>query len=269
MITRILTAVVAVPLFLAVIYLLPSPFFMAAVALICAVAAYELTYRSGIVKSALLCALSVVSAAAVPLFVALDALSGFFFAFAFAAVFAMFFAWLLNYGKISLVMVLSSIFAGVILPVFFSVILLIFNMQNGKILVLVPFLAAWMTDTGAYFSGLALGRHKLCPNISPKKTVEGAVGGVVFCALAFFVFGIILSRFGIAANSLKLVLMALVLSFLAQTGDLSFSIIKREYNIKDYGNVFPGHGGVLDRFDSAMFTVPATYILLSLMGGIM
>ena len=261
--TRIITAVVAIAVFIAVVYFLPPVCFMLAVSVICAIAAYELTAKSGIVKLTPLSAGSCVLAAAAPLLVSLSAFEKYMFVYFFAAMVVLFAVWLLNYGKADLVMVLTSFFAGAVLPFMFSFIVRIYALENGKILILLPFLAAWMTDTGAYFTGVFLGKHKLCEKISPKKTVEGAVGGIITCIISLVAFAYF---FRLPVNYISFGAGALVLSLLAQTGDLSFSIIKREYNIKDYGSIMPGHGGVLDRFDSAMFTVPATYVLLMITG---
>ena len=132
----------------------------------------------------------------------------------------------------------------------------------GQYIYLLVFLAAWITDTFAYFTGFFLGKHKLCPNISPKKTVEGAVGGVVFCIISFLVYGIVVSgMFKIQPNYVGLAVVGLVMSVLAQVGDLLASVIKRTYGVKDYGRVFPGHGGVLDRFDSVLLLAPFLLVL--------
>ena len=264
--TRIITAVVAIAVFIAVVYFLPPVCFKLAVCVICAVAAYELTAKSGIVKLAPLTVVSCAFAAAAPLLVSLPAFEKYMLVYLFAAVAVLFAVWLLNYGKATLVMVLTSFFAGAVLPLMFSFIVRIYALENGKVLILLPFIAAWMTDTGAYFTGVFLGKHKLCEKISPKKTVEGAAGGIITCIISLVAFAYF---FRLPVNYISFGTGALVLSLLAQTGDLSFSIIKREYNIKDYGSIMPGHGGVLDRFDSAMFTVPATYVLLMITGIIM
>ncbi len=261
--TRIISAVVAIAVFIAVVYFLPPVCFALAVSVICAVAAYELTAKSGIVKLAPLSAVSCAFAASAPFLVSLPAFEKYALVYLFAAVVAFFAVWLFNYGKANLVMVLTSFFAGAVLSLMFSFIVRIYALENGKILILLPFLAAWMTDTGAYFTGVFLGKHKLCEKISPKKTVEGAIGGIVTCVVAIVAFAYFLK---LPVNYVSFGVGALVLSLLAQAGDLSFSIIKREYNIKDYGNIMPGHGGVLDRFDSTMFTVPATYVLLMIIG---
>lgn len=126
----------------------------------------------------------------------------------------------------------------------------------GYIYILV-FVAAWITDTFAYFTGVFFGRHKLIPKISPKKTVEGAIGGVVFCVIAFVVYGIIVEKTaGVQMNMVTLMLVGLAMSVVSMVGDLVASSVKRTYGIKDYGNIFPGHGGILDRFDSIMILSP-------------
>jgi phosphatidate cytidylyltransferase len=112
-----------------------------------------------------------------------------------------------------------------------------------------------MTDIFAYFTGRFLGKHKLIPAVSPKKTVEGAIGGIVFCVGSVALYGFILERFFISgrnANYVVLAISAVFMSVVSQVGDLIMSVIKRHYGIKDYGKLLPGHGGILDRFDSVM-----------------
>lgn len=266
MLTRTITAFVAIAIFFGVVYFMPPICFTAAVSIVCAIAAYELTKRSGIVKVDAMAYLSSAFALVVPFFIGYDKLLNYYIVVAFACFVAMFIVWLFSYGKASLVMTLTSFFAGAILPVMFALIIPIRWSDGGSFLVLLPFLAAWVTDTGAYFSGFFFGKHKLCEKISPKKTVEGAVGGMALCMITLVIYAKVTSLgIGYAVSAIG----ALVLSVLAQVGDLSFSLIKREYNIKDYGNIMPGHGGVLDRFDSAVFTIPASYILLKIIGGIL
>lgn len=130
----------------------------------------------------------------------------------------------------------------------------------GQSLVLLCFIISWLTDTGAYFVGRFLGKHKLAPIISPKKTIEGAIGGFLCCILMLS--GIVylltgpLNIVGFDVNWINLLVVAAIGSVVSMIGDLSFSIIKRAFNIKDYGKIMPGHGGVLDRFDSVLFVSP-------------
>lgn len=122
------------------------------------------------------------------------------------------------------------------------------------------FVGAWLTDTFAYFTGRAFGKHKLAPVISPKKTVEGSVGGIIGTALSMALYGFIVGRFTAFVPSYPaLIGLGLACGVISQLGDLSMSAIKREYNIKDYGNIMPGHGGIMDRFDSVLFVAPLVY----------
>ncbi len=117
------------------------------------------------------------------------------------------------------------------------------------------FITAWVTDTCAYFVGNFMGAKKLCPQISPKKTVEGAIGGIIGSVIACIIFAyFIMPKFLVHC-----ILIGLIGSVLAQMGDLTASIFKRYTEIKDYGKIMPGHGGILDRFDSILFTAPAVY----------
>ena len=130
--------------------------------------------------------------------------------------------------------------------------------------VMLVFLMAWITDGGAYFVGSKLGRHKLIVRVSPKKTVEGTVGGVISCIIFTVVFGFIAGMVTSAVpNYPALIIMAALVSIVSQMGDLIASLFKREFGIKDYGNVFPGHGGVMDRFDSNIVVAPFMFIMIN------
>lgn len=122
--------------------------------------------------------------------------------------------------------------------------------------------SAWIADTGAYFTGTFLGKHKLCPEISPKKTLEGFFGGIVTDVLVMVVFALIYSLItGAHVHYLWLIFAGIVCAVISVLGDLSASVLKRQQGLKDFGNIMPGHGGVMDRFDSVLFTVPAFYAL--------
>lgn len=140
----------------------------------------------------------------------------------------------------------------------FSALALVRYIPNGVYYFGLVFVASWVCDVFAYFVGRAIGRHKLIPEVSPKKTVEGAIGGVVCTTLCFALYGYIITLFEAspAPNYLILLILGFVLSIVAQFGDLIASLIKREHGIKDYGVIFPGHGGVLDRFDSILAVAP-------------
>lgn len=126
----------------------------------------------------------------------------------------------------------------------------------------------WMADAGAYFAGTFFGKHKLCPKISPKKTVEGFIGGSFFCIIAAVLVGVIF-QFLIYPDSeinfISLIIFGVLDSVISVLGDLSFSVIKRNCKIKDYGSIFPGHGGMLDRCDSVIFTAPLILVIHQLL----
>jgi len=138
---------------------------------------------------------------------------------------------------------------------------------NGRFLFMLVFLGAWVTDCGAQLVGMAFGRHKLIERVSPNKTVEGAVGGVVCGVLGYVVYALIVSGiYKININVWALLLLAVVITVADQLGDLIASAVKREFGIKDYGWIFPGHGGAVDRMDSIVSNalVIAAYVVLGL-----
>ena len=132
---------------------------------------------------------------------------------------------------------------------------------DSYFLVLMSLAVAWLNDTCAYFSGYFFGKRKLCPEISPKKTVEGAIGGVfgdlIVCCILALVFGIVT---GEAINWVSFVIFVPIGAIIAIFGDLCASAIKRQYGVKDYGKIMPGHGGIMDRFDSWIFVAPMLYL---------
>lgn len=159
----------------------------------------------------------------------------------------------------------GAAFAGICLTYLFLSLVRIFRMANGPYLVLLPMIAAWGSDTCALFAGMIFGRHKLAPVVSPKKTVEGAVGGVIGATLLTLLVVALFNKFTPVDVPLWAgAVLGAVGAVIGQLGDLTFSVIKRQTGIKDYGNIFPGHGGVLDRFDSVVFVAPVVEIILHL-----
>lgn len=147
----------------------------------------------------------------------------------------------------------------------FTSIILIRDMEYGVLIYLLPFITAWMTDAGGYFIGRVFGRHKLVEHISPKKTVEGAAGGVLFSVITMLVYALIVGLiFKVTPNYLFAAVLGAVIAVVSQLGDLIASLVKRRYGIKDYGNLIPGHGGMMDRCDSVIATAPFIYLICSL-----
>ncbi len=168
-------------------------------------------------------------------------------------------------GKITAGETVMSVMTTVYIAVSFASFVKVRYYPQGIWPFLLVFLLPWVTDTAAYFCGVTFGRHKLIPDVSPKKSVEGAVGGVVF-AVGFTLLYLFLVHQWVPsfprADYLAWGLSAVLLSILSQCGDLIASLIKRQYGIKDYGKVFPGHGGVMDRFDSVLPCAICFYFLL-------
>lgn len=173
-----------------------------------------------------------------------------------------------------------TVFASVCIPVAMSCFALIrdlykvypeFTEYECMFLMLAALYGCWMTDTGAYFVGSKLGKHKLCPKISPKKSVEGAVGGVACTVIVTLITLAVYNHFFFAEPVFTYwgtAIAAAVLSVLSMFGDLSASVIKRNYGAKDFGKIMPGHGGAMDRFDSFLFVVPSMYLIVTLVQNI-
>jgi len=158
-----------------------------------------------------------------------------------------------------------AVLSGFVLPMLLSTIVDLRLLPDyGSLLVLMPILCAFITDAGAYFVGVKFGRSHPFPTISPKKSVEGFIGGVVIGAIAVGAYGVLLQSRGMNISVSWLALTGFVGAAATETGDLAFSLVKRYRGIKDYGSLLPGHGGMLDRFDSMFFCAPVMWALLLL-----
>lgn len=143
----------------------------------------------------------------------------------------------------------------------------LFQRSHSVFLILFAMYGAWISDTFAYFVGRKLGKHKLAPRVSPKKSVEGAIGGVIGNVIVCVITFLVCDKFFFALETINVWMVipaAVIISILGIIGDLSASVIKRNFGEKDFGNLFPGHGGVLDRIDSFLVTMPATYVLVQI-----
>ena len=173
------------------------------------------------------------------------------------------FVYVFGYPKYHAEQVMAAFFGVVYVAVMLSFIYLTRSLPDGKFLVWLIFLCSWGCDTCAYCVGMLIGKHKLAPVLSPKKSIEGAVGGVAGAALLGVIYA--------AATQGKMAEYALICAvgaLISMVGDLAASAIKRNQNIKDYGKLIPGHGGILDRFDSVIITAPVIYYLAKTILGI-
>ena len=175
------------------------------------------------------------------------------------------FVYVFGYPKYHAEQVMAAFFGVVYVAVMLSFIYLTRSLPDGKFLVWLIFLCSWGCDTCAYCSGMLLGKHKLAPVLSPKKSIEGAVGGALGASLLGLLFGIAFKSCMTEFTNpgLSCALACGIAAVISQIGDLAASAVKRNHNIKDYGNLIPGHGGILDRFDSMLFTAPAIFFALN------
>ncbi len=262
--TRIITAAFGLPVLLYVLLWSPLWLFGLAMGLICTIAAYEMLHMAlgkaprRLYISVMLCAFLM------PVIFSL----GMEFSWGVGLLLFLFFILsveqMISYSgewRITLDMIAVSMLAGGVMPMMLSTLARIGLIQGvGRVRMTLPFVIAFSSDSGAYFVGTYLGKRKLVPHISPKKTVEGAIGGIAAGGFSALLYGVVLHLCGFGVNLLSLTGFGLVGSVVSQLGDLTFSAFKRQYDIKDYGRILPGHGGVLDRFDSIYYLAPLTEV---------
>lgn len=277
MLVRILAAAVGLPLLLVIVLLLPPIATAILFALACAIGAYEMLWRTGILKHKRIVAYTAVMSVAVVMWSWLRAcnavseqtlwLSALIGLFLFASL--LFCELLAGHTKLKFTSACVALFSAVVYPFLIGALVRLRGMdggESGKYYILVAFLISMLADSGAYFVGRAIGKHKLAPVVSPKKTVEGAIGGVIVNIIGMIVYTLILHKFfGFTqVNYFYAAIYGIVGAFGSMLGDLTLSVVKRQVGIKDYGNLIPGHGGILDRFDSTMICAPIAEILILL-----
>ena len=263
---RILSAAILVPLLLVILFAVPKLVTAILFSVICALAAYELLYNTGSVRHPRLLLYSMIAAFMVPLwsFFGKDqawSLAGILLFVALLFMEIMLSDLKLRFEKVSICFV-----AGVLIPFMLSSIVRIIARDDGRYLILIPFVVAFLSDTGAYFIGCRFGKHKLAPTISPKKSIEGVFGGVATAMLGMVLYCLVMQLgFQCSVNYLYALIYGILGSFMGVFGDLCFSVIKRQTGIKDFGNLIPGHGGVLDRFDSMLLVGPLCELLIAIL----
>lgn len=263
MATRILTAVIWIPILVLLFAFAPIWGVTLAVSIISAIGVYELLWATGFIKEKRLCIYGCTFAAVIPIWTYFSGELYLLLAATLVLVSICFLDGMLHRAAVKFEMVSGVLFGAIIIPCFLSAFLRMEMSMDTRLMFALPLLYSFCSDAGGYFAGRLFGKHKLAPNLSPKKTVEGAIGAIVFAVVGGFVFALVAQYcFGMSPNYLVLALIGIPLSITAQFGDLVFSYIKRQFGIKDYGKVFVGHGGVLDRFDSVMFVAPTLELLL-------
>ena len=262
---RILTAVIWLPIVALGFAFAPIWVIMLAISALSAIGVYELLWATGFVRQKRLCAYSMFFAALVPLWTYF----GSYFPLLLAGVFLFtalcFLDGMLHQAQVKFGMVGGALFGALLIPCFLSAFLRLEMSMETRLIFALPLIYPFISDAGGYFVGRVCGKHKLAPSLSPKKTVEGSIGGLAGNVLGAVIFAAVMNQWfyaGIVNSYLGMILLGLVCSVVAQIGDLSFSLIKREFGIKDYGHLFLEHGGVLDRFDSVLFVTPLIEIVL-------
>ena len=267
MVTRILVGVILGPAFLAALVALPASGLTVLVSGIAAIASYELLRAVGAGERKVVCVLTAAAAALVPVCYWRGIDQWGVTLILVTLMCALFMIAIFTYekaGALRAETVLFCLFGGVAIPSFLSALLRLRMMEQGQFLVLLPVVAAFLTDIGAYFFGVFFGRHRGITKVSPNKSAEGFVGGLVSGMVFMLGYALVLRHgFGVEANMLRMAVYGLLGSLVTMLGDLSFSLIKRQFGIKDYGSLLPGHGGMLDRFDSLIFAAPALWALVT------
>ena len=269
MATRIIVGLALGPAFLAALFFLPPIALAVIVAFIAGAASFELLRAAKVAHHNGMYIFTALAAALIPLGHALGYGSWTARAVAILLMAALFLPALGRYGtqnEIHFEHIIVCLFGGVGVPLFLSALVQLKRFDNGQFYVLLPVICAFTTDIGAYFFGVFLGKHRGVTQVSPNKSLEGYIGGIVTGCLCMLLYGWLVGRFGGVEVMLpRMALYGLLGSAVTEIGDLSFSLIKRQYGVKDYGTLLPGHGGMLDRFDSTTFAAPVLLLLVEIL----
>ena len=268
---RIITALIGLALFSVCLMFFETLVFNFVIAAVAVIGTIELLSAAKITKFLPICVLCAVLVGITP-FLSIPIFVEYRMAVYLLFVFLAFLLLLGHHNELRFADLAFALFSSFLLGLVFSVFIYVRDIDAERatrfFYIILIFGGAWLADSAAYFAGRFFGKHKLAPQISPKKTVEGAIGGVLGCVVGFVLLGVAFDAImaynnsPLRVNYLYLVILSVVLSIVGMLGDLTFSVVKRQYGIKDYGNLLPGHGGVLDRFDSVVFTAPALYIII-------
>lgn len=273
MLKRILTAVVALPLVILLFWLDNTLIMMIAMTLVAVLSVSEVLIATKYFSNRGLTAVCMIFVAAMPSFLYFNELTRFFPMLAGAFLLTMFLIMLFDHEHVKFQEISLMAFVAFLIPLSLSTVVFLHKMSEyGIFYVILAFLIPWISDAGAYFVGSAIGKHKMAPKISPKKSWEGFFGGIVTAVVSVLIvsFGypwieeMINGSVSFKVNIPLLVIVAVVGSILGVIGDFSASLLKRQCEVKDFGSILPGHGGMLDRFDSMLFAAPFLYFVFSL-----
>ena len=261
--TRILTAAIGVPLLFIIVLITPEEVAAVVFGLMLSIAVYELLYRTRLIRRPRMVIYSSIAAFAVTMWSFFGSQQAYLLLGLLVFCLLLFSEMMSDHVRVHFEMVCTCFTAGFVVPYLLSALVRILVLPIGRYVVLVPFTIAFLSDAGAYFVGIRYGRHKLAPVVSPNKTIEGALGGLVTAMAGMLIYALILDLgMGFDVEYALAILYGAAGSAAGVFGDLCFSVIKRQTGIKDYGNLIPGHGGVLDRFDSMMMVAPLIEAML-------
>ena len=274
MLKRIITAAVAIPIGI-LILVLDNPHIIAAViSFFSVVSVYEILSATKYIQHKSISAISLIFALGLPLYLCYNKFENAVGIVAFVFIAAMFCAMLFNHKKVTFEEMTFIGFISICVPVAFSTLALFrfHYIEHGIFFIVFSLAVTWIADAGAYFAGTFLGKHKLCPEISPKKTWEGFFGGVLSAGIFAVLLGygyqlwdrIFTGENHFTVNVIVLIITGLIGAVLGVLGDLSASLLKRKCGVKDFGDLLPGHGGVMDRFDSVLFVAPFIYLVFQI-----
>lgn len=266
MFKRLMVAVIFIPVIFYVIYGMPAIALPISVSILSMMALYEALWSTGFLRNIRICVLSILLAGVIPFWVFVQEPSVLGVAGMLVYLSLIFLEAVTTHYTVSIEKVGGSFLFVMMIPYFLSSLIRLKSIGDvGGFLVILPFVAAFTSDGCALFAGMLFGKHKLAPDLSPKKTVEGAIGGFIGAMICTMFTGwIFVVGFHAEVNYLYLMIYGGLGSLISQLGDLSFSYIKRQYHVKDFGKVFPGHGGILDRFDSVIFCAPLIEVLFAI-----
>ena len=263
--TRILVAVIAIPILVLIIFLAPVWVLGIVIGGIAACCAWEFLRCSEMDIKKRMLVYGAVSAFCIPFLTALlpgEELYALVLFLLFAVMFCELMLSFRHETTMDFETVAVMLLAGGVMPILLASIVRLGAREHGSVYALLPFVAAFSSDSGAYFAGIFLGRHNLTPRLSPHKTIEGSVGGFVSAIVLMLLYGLVLKTAKFEVNFLVLTVYGFLGSLACQLGDLAFSAVKRLCGTKDFGNLIPGHGGMLDRFDSMFWTAALLEILV-------
>ena len=267
MITRITTSAIGIAIGITILFLINTPVFNIAVAAVAVIMLTELFSAVKCTENKLSCGICLVFAGLMPFF-NYGNFGEYRLLFTALCAVLLFLSYIIKHHDITYEKVFFMISSSALVTYAINCLISLNKLsdEHGVAYVVLALCGAWIADSGAYFVGISLGKHKLCPEISPKKTVEGFIGGLLSNGIFFVLYCIVYTKYftdGATVNYVIAFILGLVCACLGLIGDLTASLIKRQCKIKDYGNIMPGHGGLMDRFDSVLFVVPFMFVYLS------